>query len=103
MKWDEFFKVDYLEELDKFFLWKTNRWLGLRSSYIFYHLGFSANLLSVFRCLLVIVGFYIISLISADIKYVSIVGVFILTWQVHLNFSDGAIARIQCTSNFMVV
>ena len=95
MKWNDFLKAAYLEELDKSILWKANRWLGLRFSYIFYHMRFSANMLSIFRCFLVILGFYLLSLISADMKYEPMIGAFILTWQVNLDFADGSIARVQ--------
>jgi len=95
MKWDKFLKAAYLQELDKSFLWKVNRWLGLRFSYVFYNMKFSANMLSIFRCLLAIMGFYLLSLIKVEMKYQPIVGALILAWQVNLDFADGSIARVQ--------
>ena len=46
MNWDEFFIAAYLKEQEKSGLYKANRWLGLRFSYIFYYLRFSTNILS---------------------------------------------------------
>jgi len=56
---------------------------------------FSANMLSIFRCLLAIMGFYLLSLIKVEMKYQPIVGALILAWQVNLDFADGSIARVQ--------
>jgi len=99
MKWDEFIKAAYIQESDKSFLWKANRWFGLRFSYIFYRMKFSANMLSIFRCLLAIIGFYLLSLIKAEMKYQPIAGAVILAWQVNLDFADGSIARVQGMSS----
>jgi phosphatidylglycerophosphate synthase len=104
MHWKEFLKTAYpnymeLQEAEKSIVWKVNRWLGLRFAYIFYHFGFSANLLSVFRCFLALIGFYLISLVEVGNKWAPILGVLILAWQINLDYADGSIARAQGKSS----
>lgn len=86
-------------ESDKSVIWKINRWLGLQFAYVFYHLGFSANLLSIFRCLLALIGFYFLSLIVKGDKWLPILGAFILACQIILDYADGPIARVQGKSS----
>jgi phosphatidylglycerophosphate synthase len=95
MKWDNYRKKAILNEYNKSVIYRVNRWVGLRFSYLFYRLGFSANLLSIFRCFLAILGFYLLSLVSSDVKYVSLIGAMIISLQVHLDFADGCIARVE--------
>ena len=100
MKWKLFLETANPEsvvraEAEKSFLWKISRWLGIRFAYVFYHLGFSANLLSIFRCILALIGFYLLSLITTGNKWAPILGAFLLAWQIILDYADGAIARAQ--------
>jgi phosphatidylglycerophosphate synthase len=71
-----------------------NRWVGLRFAYLFYHLGFSANLLSIVRVVLAAVGLYLVFYHSFESIYGPLIGIFLLAWQVNLDFADGAIARV---------
>ena len=104
MKWKLFLETAHPEsvvraETEKSSLWKANRWLGIRFAYVFYHLGFSANLLSIFRCLLALIGFYFLSLIVKGDKWLPILGALILAWQIILDYADGPIARVQGKSS----
>jgi len=104
MKWKLFLEAAHPEsmaktEADKSVIWKINRWMGLRFAYVFYHLGFSANLVSIFRCFLALLGFYFLSLIGKGNKWLPILGVFILAWQIILDYADGPISRVQGKSS----
>ena len=104
MKWKPFLETAHPEsmvraEAEKPALWKANRWLGLRFAYVFYHMGFSANLLSIARFFLALVGFYLLSLVMTGNKWAHILGALILAWQINLDYADGAIARVQRKSS----
>ncbi len=100
MKWKHFFRAAHPQsavraEVDKSVVWRINRWVGLRLAYGLYHLGFSANLLSIARFFLAFVGLYLLSLVAAGRKWEPMLGVLCLTVQVNLDFADGPIARAQ--------
>ena len=84
-----------LAESERSLVWKVNRRLGLRFAYLFYHLGFSANLLSAMRLILAFLGFYFLSLANSGNVWRPVFGLLIIAWQVNLDFADGAIARVQ--------
>ena len=88
-----------LAESERSLVWKVNRWFGLRFGYVFYRLGFSANLLSAMRLILAFLGFYFLSFANSGSVWKPVMGFFIISWQVNLDFADGAIARIQNTSS----
>jgi phosphatidylglycerophosphate synthase len=98
MKYNEFISKAFplelkLSEDNKSVLWKINRWLGIREAYLFYLMGFSANLLSLLRVILSIIG---VTLIFWNNSLVlSVTGFFLIIWQVNLDFSDGALARVS--------
>lgn len=104
MKWIEFKKKAFpldikIEEANRSIYWKINRYIGLRFAFLFNWLGFSANALSFFRFLLTIFGLYFISFIICDNRWLPIIGVTLIIWQVNLDFADGALARAQGTSS----
>lgn len=104
MKWIDFQKVAFPMSLAegeaaRSFIYKANRWLGLRFAYLFYCLGFSANLLSALRVILAFWGFYLLSFAKTGLTWQPILGFFIIAWQVNLDFADGAIARAQSKSS----
>ena len=104
MKWIAFKSVAYpstlsATEKDKSIFFHINRWVGLRFAYLFYHLGFSANLLSMVRVALAALGLYLLFYHWFSDIYDPIIGVLLLAWQVNLDFADGSIARVSNKSS----
>ena len=104
MKWNAFKSAAYppafsVTEKDNSVLFHMNRWVGLRFAYLFYHLGFSANLLSIIRVALAALGLYLLFYHWLDNNYDPVIGIFLLAWQVNLDFADGAIARVSNKSS----
>ena len=99
MKWRAFKSAAYPQEFsvtekDKSVFWKINRWVGLRFAYLFYHLGFSANFLSIMRVALAALGLYLVFYPLFSKIFDPVIGIFLLVWQVNLDFSDGSINRV---------
>ena len=104
MKWIAFKSAAYppafsVTEKDNSVIFHMNRWVGLRFAYLFYHLGFSANLLSIIRVALAALGLYLLFYHWLDNNYDPVIGIFLLAWQVNLDFADGAIARVSNKSS----
>ena len=99
MKWIAFKSAAYppefsVTEKDKSVFWHINRWVGLRFAYLFYLLGFSANFLSIVRVGLAALGLYLVFYPWFSDIYDPVIGIFLLVWQVNLDFSDGSINRV---------
>ena len=99
MKWIAFKSAAYppefsVTEKDKSVFWHINRWVGLRFAYLFYLLGFSANLLSIVRVALAALGLYLVFYPRFSDIYDPVIGIFLLVWQVNLDFADGSINRV---------
>jgi phosphatidylglycerophosphate synthase len=106
LKWKAFLETAHPEymagmEAERSFIWKANRWIGLRFAYLFYHLGFSGNLLSITRVALALLGFYLVSLVAVGYKLEPFLGALILALQINLDYADGAIARVQGKSSVL--
>ena len=104
MKWIAFKSAAYppafsVTEKDNSVIFHMNRWVGIRFAYLFYHLGFSANLLSIIRVALAALGLYLVFYHWLDNNYDPVIGIFLLAWQVNLDFADGAIARVSNKSS----
>ena len=99
MKWIAFKSAAYppefsVTEKDKSVFWHINRWVGLRFAYLFYLLGFSANFLSIVRVGLAALGLYLVFYPWFSDIYDPVIGIFLLVWQVNLDFADGSINRV---------
>ena len=99
MKWIAFKSAAYppefsVTEKDKSVFWHMNRWMGLRFAYLFYLLGFSANFLSIVRVGLAALGLYLVFYPWFSDIYDPVIGIFLLVWQVNLDFADGSINRV---------
>jgi len=99
MKWIAFKSAAYppefsVTEKDKSVFWHMNRWMGLRFAYLFYILGFSANFLSIVRVALAALGLYLVFYPWFSDIYDPVIGIFLLVWQVNLDFADGSINRV---------
>ena len=99
MKWNSFKSAAYppefsVTEKDKSVFWHINRWVGLRFAYLFYLLGFSANFLSIVRVGLAALGLYLVFYPWFSDIYDPVIGIFLLVWQVNLDFADGSINRV---------
>ena len=99
MKWIAFNSAAYppefsVTEKDKSVFWHINRWVGLRFAYLFYLLGFSANFLSIVRVGLAALGLYLVFYPWFSDIYDPVIGIFLLVWQVNLDFADGSINRV---------
>ena len=99
MKWSAFKTAAYppefsVTEKDKSVFWHINRWVGLRFAYLFYLLGFSANFLSIVRVGLAALGLYLVFYPWFSDIYDPVIGIFLLVWQVNLDFADGSINRV---------
>jgi phosphatidylglycerophosphate synthase len=104
MKWKQFYQSAYppsfaRSEADRSLIWRINRWIGLRFAYLFYHLGFSANSLSIFRLFLAFCGFVFVSRVNDGAIWQPLAGNVILAWQINLDYADGPIARVQQKSS----
>ena len=104
MKWIAFKSAAYppafsVTEKDNSVIFHMNRRVGLRFAYLFYHLGFSANLLSIIRVALAALGLYLVFYHWLDNNYDQVIGIFLLAWQVNLDFADGAISRVSNKSS----
>lgn len=99
MKWIAFKSAAYppefsVTEKDKSVFWHINRWVGLRFAYLFYLLGFSANFLSIVRVGLAALGLYLVFYPWFSDIYDPVIGIFLLVFQVNLDFADGSINRV---------
>jgi len=99
MKWIAFKSAAYplefsVTEKNKSVFWHINRWVGLRFAYLFYLLGFSANFLSIVRVGLAALGLYLVFYPWFSDIYDPVIGIFLLVWQVNLDFADGSINRV---------
>ena len=99
MKWIAFKSAAYppefsVTEKEKSVFWHINRWVGLRFAYLFYLLGFSANFLSIVRVGLAALGLYLVFYPWFSDIYDPVIGIFLLVWQVNLDFADGSINRV---------
>ena len=99
MKWIAFKSAAYppefsVTEKDKSVFWHINRWVGLRFAYLFYLLGFSANFLSIVRVALAALGLHLVFYPWFSDIYDPVIGIFLLVWQVNLDFADGSINRV---------
>ena len=99
MNWSAFKTAAYppefsVTEKDKSVFWHINRWVGLRFAYLFYLLGFSANFLSIVRVGLAALGLYLVFYPWFSDIYDPVIGIFLLVWQVNLDFADGSINRV---------
>ena len=99
MKWIAFKSAAYppefsVTEKDKSVFWHINRWVGIRFAYLFYLLGFSANFLSIVRVALAALGLYLVFYPWFSDIYDPVIGIFLLVWQVNLDFADGSINRV---------
>ena len=99
MNWSAFKTAAYppefsVTEKDKSVFWHINRWVGIRFAYLFYLLGFSANFLSIVRVGLAALGLYLVFYPWFSDIYDPVIGIFLLVWQVNLDFADGSINRV---------
>tara|TARA_Y100000780_G_scaffold204837_1_gene199558 strand:+ start:277 stop:972 length:696 start_codon:yes stop_codon:yes gene_type:complete len=99
MNWSAFKTAAYppefsVTEKDKSVFWHMNRWVGIRFAYLFYLLGFSANLLSIVRVALAALGLYLVFYPWFSEIFDPVIGIFLLVWQVNLDFADGSINRV---------
>lgn len=100
MKWKEFVKIAYPEEMVKEYAQKNiihriHRWIGLFWGYILYHLGFSANLIDVARLAISLFALYLISLLLVGEKWLALLGAFLFYGQNLLDAADGSVARVR--------
>ena len=104
MKWIVFKSAAYppalsVAEKDNSVIFNINRWVGIRFAYLFYHLGFSANLLSILRVAMATLGLYLVFYPWFSNIFDPVIGILLLAWQVNLDFADGAIARVSSKSS----
>lgn len=82
-----------IRERDKSLLWRLNRAIAIKQSYVLFHLGITANLLSVIRVILALAGVVLLHL--SDGALYMLLGFFLIIWQVNLDFADGCLARAR--------
>lgn len=103
LNWHEFIKVSYppnlqSEEARYSLAWRINRWIGIRTAYPLYRMGLSANTVSAVRLAIAAVGIGMLGMIGAGSVVLPAAGVFLLAWQVNLDFAVGIIARANGTT-----
>ena len=84
---------------DKGFIWKLSKWTGIRTAFIFYKLGISANFLNVITYLIIALAFYFIFKIQQSLIFQPIIGLFLLYLCIWFDFVDGSIARANNKSS----
>lgn len=100
MKYSEFLKIAYPEHKKGYdshltILSRMYRIPGLFFGYVFYSLGLSANAVSLFRLLLIIIAFYFLTLTGSEFLILRLSAVLMLLASKLLDYSDGAIARAK--------
>lgn len=73
---------------------RVHFFFGLRIAYIAFLLGFSANLFTIVRLPLAIIGFHFLTLSGFDNFTFRILGLSLIALQKFFDFGDGAIARV---------
>jgi len=86
-----------ISERGESLLWKFNRMIAIRQSYVYYHLGMTANLLSFIRIILGLIGIVLLYF-SNNTLYI-LLGFLLIVWQVNLDFADGCLARARNTKD----
>lgn len=105
MKWQQFLKLAYPEDLKKeddqerTIIYKWHRWIGLFLGYLVYHLGISANFIGISRIFIALVSLYLISFVKEGKVLIPFIGLFLLYGQHILDKVDGVIARARGTVN----
>jgi hypothetical protein len=97
--WSEFRAIAFppaaaQDEAQRDFVYRTHRSVGLRLAYLFYHLGFTGNLLSVLRVVMSVVGAVLMIPLPSGEMVAPVVGAFLIYGQLVLDFSDGALGRL---------
>jgi phosphatidylglycerophosphate synthase len=77
------------------FVWNLNRRIGLRLAYVFYHLGFNANLVSSMRVLIAVFALWGMSQIINGSAWWPVFGALLMILEVNLDFADGPLARVN--------
>jgi len=98
MKWKEFLKIAYPQEIaikesKKDIVFRGNRWIGLRFAYLFYLLKIPARVIEAGRILMAFIALYFLSVAVYGKIYLPLLGVVLLCAQSIFDFSDGVIAR----------
>ncbi len=98
--WKSFLAAAYppemaMAEATKDLLFRGHRWVGVRLAYPIYRLGVSANALSTIRLLTSLTGMCLLATAKTGKVWLPFAGVALLYSQMLLDFSDGAIARVQ--------
>lgn len=100
MKWEQFLKAAYPEDLvaedkeKRTSIFRFHRWIGVHLGYVFYHLGISANFISVSRIVFSVIPLYLIAFASRGQVVVPLIGVFLLYFQHFFDSVDGVVARV---------
>ena len=68
--------------------------IGLVIGYIAWRAGLSGNAISVFRIIMVLAGFFLLTPSGPDFLYRRLLGFFLIWFSKVLDFSDGAVARV---------
>jgi phosphatidylglycerophosphate synthase len=88
-------------EADKGLLWHVARWLGVRVAFVLYHLGFSADVVSILAWFLSICALASLVWMPDSPRWGS-VAVFLCCYSsVFLDFCDGPLARIRGTTGLL--
>lgn len=93
----EFYQLGNNDDSDKTIIWKVNRNIGVRMAFLFYKLGFSANGLSMLRCLIAVAGIYFFTYLTLGKTLLPFFGLLLMIIQINLDFADGVIARATNT------
>ncbi len=98
MNYSSFIEKAYPDSKEKFdqqltIISRLYRPVGLRIGYVAWRIGLSGNAISVFRILMVLVGFFLLILSAPTFLGWRITGFFLIWFSKVLDFSDGAVAR----------
>jgi len=105
MKWQQFLKLAYPENLrveddkERTIIYIWHRWAGLYLGYLVYHIGISANFISIVRIFIAFISLYLISFVIKGEILIPFIGVFLLYSQHILDKVDGVIARARGTAS----
>lgn len=80
---------------DRGFIWKTAKWLGIRTAYVLYRLGLTANLIDAIGLLLALLAFiFMLRARNGDILLAAI-GILLIYFHMLIDFVDGSVARAR--------
>ena len=81
------------------FINRIHFFFGLRFAYVAWLLGLSANVFTLIRVPIALLGFYLITMEGLDNLYIRLSGIVLIVFQKFFDFGDGALSRARKESS----